>query len=154
MRFHSLPESKRYAEDEAEYATVLGRYNAVLDELFAGGEVYVITPAFTASPDVPSHQSGADHWQTLVVQEDFDPEFRSYAHLFVVRRAWQHGCLDGLLREVADDQVAGVLVTDLQLLRLHHPYDGGADVFLPTTEERDRLRERHAGWLSRYPGGL
>src|SRR4051794_27473060 len=44
VRFHSLPESKRYAEDESEYAVVLERYNTVLDELFAGEGVYVITP--------------------------------------------------------------------------------------------------------------
>ncbi|MFZ3566783.1 hypothetical protein ACNYS0_07350 [Streptomyces sp. BH034] len=31
VRFHSLPESKRYAEDESEYAVVLERYNTVLD---------------------------------------------------------------------------------------------------------------------------
>lgn len=45
VRFHSLPESKRYAEDESEYTVVLERYNTVLDELFAGADVYVITPA-------------------------------------------------------------------------------------------------------------
>ncbi|GHE33827.1 hypothetical protein CP980_12775 [Streptomyces vinaceus] len=44
VRFHSLPEPKRYAADEEEYAIVLDRYNTVLDELFAGGEVYVVTP--------------------------------------------------------------------------------------------------------------
>ncbi|MGW0876594.1 DUF3885 domain-containing protein [Streptomyces sp. NPDC002755] len=31
---------------------------------------------------------------------------------------------------------------------------GGADVFLATSEERDRVRDRHADWLSRYPSGL
>jgi hypothetical protein len=39
VRFHSLPESKRYPEDENEYAVVLERYNTVLDELFAGADV-------------------------------------------------------------------------------------------------------------------
>lgn len=53
VRFHSLPESKRYAEDETEYAIVLGRYNTILDELFAGGDVYVITPVWTTEAAVP-----------------------------------------------------------------------------------------------------
>ncbi|WP_200926706.1 DUF3885 domain-containing protein [Sphaerimonospora mesophila] len=30
VRFHSLPDSKRYADDEAEYAILLHRYNTVL----------------------------------------------------------------------------------------------------------------------------
>ncbi|MFI1227584.1 MULTISPECIES: hypothetical protein [unclassified Streptomyces] len=154
VRFHSLPGSKRYAEDESEYAIVLGRYNTVLDELFAGGDVYVIRPVWTTETEVPPFGPDADHWQSLLVEEDPDPEFRTYCHLFAVRRPWRHGCLDALLRDVADDKVAGALVTDVQMRRIHSPYDGGADVFLTTPEERDRTRDRHADWLSASPSGL
>ncbi|MER5937579.1 hypothetical protein ABT121_09705 [Streptomyces sp. NPDC001928] len=43
--FHSLPGSKRYPESEDEYAIVLDRYNTILDELFAGTDVFVVTMA-------------------------------------------------------------------------------------------------------------
>src|SRR5205814_2205884 len=33
VRFHSLPESKRYPEDEVEYESVLHRHNCILGEL-------------------------------------------------------------------------------------------------------------------------
>ncbi|MEV6154266.1 hypothetical protein AB0L53_28340 [Nonomuraea sp. NPDC052129] len=46
VRFHSLPGSKRYAETEAEYRTILHRYNTVLTEMFAGQEVYVTTVTY------------------------------------------------------------------------------------------------------------
>jgi hypothetical protein len=154
VRFHSLPESKRYAEDESEYAVVLERYNTVLDELFAGGDVYVITPVWTTEADVPPVRPDAAYWQGLLVQDDPDPEFRTYCHLFAARQPWRHGCLDALLRDIADDKVGGVLVTDIQMRRIYHPYDGGADVFLATSEERDLTRERHAHWLSSSPSGL
>ncbi|MFE0190033.1 hypothetical protein [Streptomyces sp. NPDC058989] len=154
MRFHSLPESKRYPQDESEYAIVLHRYNSVLDELFAGTDVYVITPVWTTDPDVPPHQPDAGYWRSLLVADDVDPEFRTYYHLFASRQPWQHGCINDLLRDVADDKVADVLITDIQLQRIHHPYDGGADVFLTTPEERDGMRDRHAGWLSSHPAGL
>ncbi|MFI6765159.1 hypothetical protein [Streptomyces sp. NPDC050355] len=154
VRFHSLPESKRYAQDESEYAIVLDRYNSVLGELFAGTDVYVITPVWTADPDVPPHQPDAGYWQSLLVADDPDPEFRTYCHLFAARRLWQRGCVDDLLRDIADDKMADVLITDVQLQRIHHPYDGGADVFLATPEERDMMRDRHAGWLSTHPAGL
>ncbi|MFF3934327.1 hypothetical protein ACFYZP_40240 [Streptomyces hirsutus] len=49
-----------------------------------------------------------------------------------------------MLRDIADDKVREGLVTDTQMRRIHHPYDGGADVFLTTSEERDRTRDRHA----------
>jgi hypothetical protein len=61
VRFHSLPESKRYAEDESEYTVVLERYNTVLDELFAGREVYVITPVWTNEAEVPPYQPDAGY---------------------------------------------------------------------------------------------
>ncbi|WP_455432262.1 DUF3885 domain-containing protein [Streptomyces pratensis] len=154
VRFHSLPESKRYAEDESEYAIVLERYNTVLDELFAGADVYVITPVWATEPSVPPHRPGSGYWRSLLVVDDPDPEFRTYCHLFAARRPWLHGSLDATLRDIADDKVAGVLITDTGMRRVHHPYDGGADVFLSTPEERDRLRDGHATWLSTHPGGL
>ncbi|MFF9818939.1 hypothetical protein [Streptomyces sp. NPDC014006] len=43
----------RYAEDESEYTVVLERYNTILDELFAGADVYVITPHRTSEAEVP-----------------------------------------------------------------------------------------------------
>jgi hypothetical protein len=154
VRFHSLPESKRYAEDEAEYAVVLERYNSVLDELFAGTDVYVITAVWTAEPDVPAGRLSMGYWRSLLVEDDPDLKLRTYWHLFVTRLPWRRGCIDDLLRNVADDRVANVLITDTRMQRIHHPYDGGADVFLPTPEERDRLRDRYADWLSIYPTGL
>ncbi|CAL9596730.1 hypothetical protein SUDANB171_05325 [Streptomyces sp. enrichment culture] len=154
VRFHSLPESKRYPENESEYTVVLGRYNTVLDALFAGGDIYVITSAWTSAADAPPSRSLTGYWRSLLVNDDSDPEFRTYCHLFVVRRPWRSGCVDALLRDVADDTRAGVLITDTGMRRVHHPYDGGADVFLPTSGERDRLRERHADWLSSHPSGL
>ncbi|MFF0400961.1 hypothetical protein ACFYSJ_35325 [Streptomyces sp. NPDC005248] len=154
MRFHSLPKSKRYAENESEYAVVLERYNTVLDELFAGADMYVITPRWAAEPEVPPLQPDSGYWQSLLVEDDPEPEFRTYCHLFAARRPWQRGCIDELLREIADDKVAGVLITDTRMRRIHYPYDGGADVFLATPQERDRMRDRHTSWLSSHPSGL
>ncbi|MGW0632604.1 DUF3885 domain-containing protein [Streptomyces sp. NPDC002758] len=154
VRFHSLPESKRYAVDESEHAVVLERYNTVLDELFAGTEVYVITPLWATDPEVPLLEPDAGYWQSLLVEDDPEPEFRTYCHLFAARLPWQRGCIDRLLRDTADDKVAGVLVTDSLMQRIYHPYDGGADVFLTTPEERDRMRDRHTDWLSSHPSGL
>ncbi|MFD9421044.1 hypothetical protein ACFWC9_41325 [Streptomyces goshikiensis] len=126
VRFHSLPESKRYADDESDYTVVLERYNTVLDELFAGADVYVITPLWTTEAEVPSSQPVTGYWQSLLVEDDPDPEFRTYCHL----------------------------ITDTRMQRIHYPYDGGADVFLATSEERDRMHDRHADWRSSHLSGL
>ncbi len=160
VRFHSLPESKRYPDGEAEYAVLLDRYNTVLEELFAGDEVYVVT---TGRSEVSEHtdrsaERRAFHpegtlWTTVDDTYDPDPAFHLRWYFYADRRPWQRGCLDRLLRAVADDVLSGTFVTDAGLTRMYHPYDGGADVILPTPQERDLMRERHAGWLSAHPRG-
>ncbi|WP_307661464.1 hypothetical protein [Streptomyces sp. V1I1] len=54
VHFHSLPGSKRYPEPEDEYAIVLNRYNTVLDELFAGTDVFVVTMDWSHTPTGPA----------------------------------------------------------------------------------------------------
>jgi hypothetical protein len=159
VRFHSLPESKRYPESEDEYAVVLERYNTVLDGLFAGTDVFVVTMDWSYTPNGPAgyptprqelHPEGV-LWWTEPDLDDPDPEFHTYTRLYADRRPWRTGCVDDLLRAVADEAVVEVFVTDTELRRIHHPYDGGADVVLATPAERDRLRDRHAAWLPARP---
>jgi hypothetical protein len=162
VRFHSLPESKRYPESEDEYAIVLDRYNTVLDELFADTDVFVVTMDWSTTPTGPAgHPTpretlhpGSTRWWTESDQEDPDPEVHTHTRLYADRRPWKRGCVDELLRAVADEALVEVFFTDTELRRIHHPYDGGADVILTTPEERDRLRDLHSGWLSGHPSGL
>ncbi|WP_425830203.1 DUF3885 domain-containing protein [Streptomyces fractus] len=162
VRFHSLPASKRYPGNEGEYAVALGRCNTVLDELFRGEEVFVVTqdwsptrtgPPGWRSPREALHPDGV-LWWTEADEDDPDPEFHTYTHLYADRRPWRTGCVDELLRAVADEVLVDVFLTDTGLRRIHHPYDGGADVILDSPAERDRFRERHADWLSGQPSGL
>ncbi|MFE7277163.1 hypothetical protein [Streptomyces sp. NPDC057623] len=162
VRFHTLPGSKRHPESEDEYGIVLERYNTVLDELFSGLDVFVVTMDWSYTPDGPAtfptpredlHPDGL-RWWTEVDEEEPDPRFHTHTRLYADRRRWRHGCADGLLRAVADEAVVEVFITDTELRRIHHPYDGGADVVLTTPAERDEMRARHTEWLSAHPAGL
>lgn len=162
VRFHSLPGSKRYPESEDEYGIALDRYNTVLDELFTGLEVFVVTMDWSNTPTgqagypTPRQELHPDGivWWIESEQEDPDPEFHVHTRLYADQRPWRHGCVDELLRAVADDVLSEVFVTDTELRRIYHPYDGGADVILATPTERDELRDRHTDWLSSHPAGL
>ncbi|WP_326618818.1 hypothetical protein OG863_15860 [Streptomyces decoyicus] len=161
VRFHSLPGSKRYPETEDEYTVVLDRNNTVLEELFAGTDVYVLTTAWSSEPTGPQRPTrrrevhpDSSPWMTITNDADPDPEFHTYTHLYADRRPWQRGSIDEILREVAHDALSGVIITDSELQRIHHPYDGGADVILTTPDERDEVRNRHTDWLSQHPTGL
>ena len=115
VRFHSLPESKRYPESEAEYGVVMRRHNAVLGAL---------------------HQPGF----SMV--------------LLTTETAWEPGFFNPIIRRVADDVIGNVMICEADCRWIVHPYDGGMDVVLSCTDQRDRLRERFVDWLSLYPGGL
>ncbi|WP_214411268.1 DUF3885 domain-containing protein [Sphaerisporangium fuscum] len=58
------------------------------------------------------------------------------------------------LLAIADDEISNVLLGPADLRWLYHPYNGGADVILPTRAERDALKDRHPTWLSTHPSGL
>jgi len=162
VRFHSLPGSKRYPESEDEYAIVLDRYNTILDDLFAGTDVFVVTMDWSNTPTGPAGyptprqilHPDSIRWWTESEQDDPDPEFHTHTRLYADRRRWSRGCVDGLLRAVADETLVEVFIADTELRCIHHPYDGGADVILATLAERDHVRDQHAGWLSSHPAGF
>ncbi len=161
VRFHALPESKRYPENEQEYAEVLRRHNLLLGELVSrtSPSLLVMTVAWSDSA-VPTARDAAlaravpdaDLWTSVLREKDGDEEF--WTHVYVTPRAWQCGVLDPLLRLVADDETADVIITNGQLRWLMHPYDGGVDVVTRSTEERDQLRHQHEDWLPTHPSGL
>lgn len=159
VRFHSLPGSKRYADTAAEYQILLDRYNTVLTELFAGHPVYIVTTSFVPdegievwSPTDPhALNPGSRPWTRLREDDDADPG--GTMHLHVSEQRWKPRILDPLLRAVADDECAGVIIMDTDLRRLYLPYDGGADVILASPQERDALKNSHANWLSTHPLG-
>ncbi|WP_440357023.1 DUF3885 domain-containing protein [Melissospora conviva] len=93
----------------------------------------------------------AGYWTSVCMNDE--PGLESWMHLYVSRMAWSPGSLDALLRKVADDVIANVLIADLGLRWLYHPYDGGMDVLMSSNAERDALRERHRYWLSTHPAG-
>jgi hypothetical protein len=163
VRFHSLPQSKRYPETEAEYAEVLIRHNAILGELTSpSGQVVLVTTGYSESPvptrsypEMEAFDPGAVPWRTLAmhdIEAGFDKP--SYWHLFARIREWHPGAFDPLIRFVADDVVANVLVIAPDCRWVLHPYDGGMDVIAESPEARRRLRASHLAWLSARPDGL
>jgi hypothetical protein len=135
---------------------VLHRHNALLDDLGAEvPELQVITLELAGTP-VPGSRSpilaellpDAECWSVLS-WPDLEPELL-FAHAYLSSVARQPGRLDPLLREVADDRVAHVVIAPPDLSWLYAPYDGGADVLLGTPALRDELRDRHPDWLSNH----
>jgi len=150
VRFHSLPGSKRYAETDSEMAEILRRHHALLDALGLSDWCYVIAPRVANEPaDVVGRPDGW-HWRTI---DDRD-YWEEPADICVSRMSYSSEAFDAMLRAVADWKIADVILGPADLRWLYHPYDGGADVIAASSDERDRLREDFADWLSSHPQGL
>ena len=162
VRFHSLPESKRYAENEPEYHTILERHNQVLQSLALPNEMLTfISTGYSESetavrePQLAELDPSAEHWHTIAKHEiDNDPEYPNFWYSFAAQYQWTPRVFDSLLRLVADDIIANSMILSTKNHWVYHPYDGGADVILYTTTERDKIKAQFASWLSSRRDGL
>jgi hypothetical protein len=110
VRFHSLLDSKRYPDDEREWAEILHRHHVVLNELIdetnAVDGLVVITAAWSDSPDVVERHSDlvdalpdAERWTSVLLERDddgFEGE-ESWTHLFLTHVSTHLDALDPLL---------------------------------------------------------
>lgn len=140
---------------------MLDRHHTLLDELGPNDtELYMVTREWNGDRDLvvrlrqlQEADPDGELWVSQVRDNDF-PDDIGYEHRYVsrVQRSRQH--LDPLLRLVADGVIAGVVLAPLDIRWLHHPYDGGGDVFAPSSAVRDALKAAHRDWLSAHPMGL
>ena len=160
VRFHSLPLGKRYPVSAGEYHEVLMRYNTVLAAVLEENDctaIYLVTVEYgrgdLAEGTEPIHvglHPNASPWMHAV-----DPLDSEVAYdLHISRERFTLGGLDELLRYVAGDQTSEVVIADVALRWLFHPYDGGMDVIAPSVQQRDHLAARFCTWLSDRPDGL
>lgn len=157
VRFHSLPESKRYPENESEYQEIFNRYNAVLAELGPSSRtVFVVLPEYSES-EVAVHPAEefrgvfphSEYWRTI----DQLAECGVYWHLHIAEVQIPSEKLNSVFRLVANDEVRNILVVLPKDRSVFHPYDGGADIIAPSVEAREELKNRRKAWLLSHPEG-
>jgi hypothetical protein len=162
VRLHSLPESKRYPEDEDEYATVLERHNCILGELLGPERrAVLLTTGYSDTPDVFPPQpelrildADAKLWRSVPMYDIDGFTDPSYWHVFASEWEWYPGLFNPIVRLVADDVIRNVMVVATDCRWLLHPYDGGMDVILESPVTRERFRSAHRDWLSSRPDRL
>ncbi|WP_426623470.1 DUF3885 domain-containing protein [Leifsonia sp. McL0607] len=160
VRFHSLPEGKRYADTHAKSQIILDRHLTVLQELVDSDEVSELL--LIAQEWGPHDLAGGwtRHttvewwpWRTHTDPEQEEDEFAPSMTYF-----WAGGVatpteLVPLLRRAADNG-AHFIVAPSSLDWIYAPYDGGADVLLSDVSRRDALATAHSDWLSPRADGF
>jgi hypothetical protein len=157
LRIHSLPESKRYPDTDAEREVLLARHNTVADAIIGDAPCVLLGFDYEGRYHLPlDHRLRAwlsDAPPVMRIAPDEDDEDAEPTSIFASRVTWHPGAFDELMLDVAEDRLRFLLV-NWNSGAVYAPYDGGADLIWPTETERDAARARYASWLSLEESGL
>lgn len=154
-RFHSLPESKRYAEDASEYAELLHRHEIIGQEIFSAGETIYIYRSYAYEKRLRGKQKHQLVGRLLresfarlpvnpgVVEESEDDHY--YVRALVSK--WKPDFFSSLICQVADLKEFGITIVSPATRAIFCPYDGGMDTFTFSINHTD-LEAKFSSWQS------
>jgi hypothetical protein len=146
LRIHSLPDSKRYADTVAEWTELLHRQNRVLDDLIGQATVVQVVINF-----IEIRSPLFDEYEFTNISVFVDRAAETVFQSFLFTTEWRTGALDSMLRMIANEEMRAFIIGPDSLVA---PYDGGVDLILRDTSERDRWKQVYQPWLSRREDGL
>lgn len=155
LRLHSLPGSKRYAEDETERSEVRRRAWAAASEILpSGGEpVWLVTGRFddeARTLRLPEAPSLVFDYVGMYSDAVFEGSLMAYA----TQMSWPHPDFDRLVDAIAQDALRAVWMSS-STGEVFAPYDGGIDLVLATPQRTQALRRVFpADWFSPRADGL
>ncbi|NLP59304.1 hypothetical protein [Lutibacter sp. B1] len=161
FRIHSLPDSKRYAENEYEYNQILERQNKLITDIFGNNTDFQILIGLYQNDTMNENYEFLDYLNTFIKimnidlhkeKPDIYEDEMSY-EIYVKQEKWNINDYNEILKKIADDEIRAIFINPQQN-SLIIPYDGGVDVILKNTEERDRFKSKYADWISKREDGL
>jgi len=165
FRIHSLPESKRYADNEDEWKILLSRQNEIITDLFGvDTPILLVTGDYNWSDKRTIHITDEEKifkpftFTRLnnVELSKIDPE--QYDEHDIYRPAftttvWKTNYYDNILREIATDNIRAFFVSfDKDIIVA--PYDGGVDFVLKDSLTKENYKNKYRQWLSEREDGL
>lgn len=170
FRIHSLPESKRYADDEDERNILLFRQNALITDLLGdNAKFYLVTGRYCyADPEafnICSEYRDLDCFKKFDLREsDAINLFKHYPDYYdeedgihfvpaIFGTTWKSGKFDDVLINIADE-VAFAVILGISRNVAICPYDGGVDCIVENSEQVESYKRKYQDWLSRREDGL
>ena len=150
-----------YADTKKEYEIILSRQNLLISDIIGEGEDLILV--IVLYPDDPTNA----YYEMIEGYEDFrlvdiidlqttgsDRHSETYQVTVMARKTvWQPNQSNRLLKMIADDKIRILMVAANQA-RIISPYDGGVDIMMESSDQRDLFRARYSQWLSARADGL
>jgi len=168
FRIHSLPKSKRYADNDKEWKILLERQNAIITDIFGlGTEVYLVASDADWELETLSalHNADGEMYQFVHLgQTDLyklDVEYYRDTYIFdnhtfkpvFAEVIWKPHLHDNLLKEIANDNTCAFFVS-FSKETIIAPYDGGIDFVIKDDMAKDFYKNKYKEWLSSRINGL
>jgi hypothetical protein len=165
FRIHSLPESKRYAENEREWEILLSRQNEIITDLFGiDTPILLVTGEYnwgdarqihiTEEEDIFKSFSflQLDNIELYKIDSEQYDETEIYRPAFA-KTIWKPNYHNTILREIASDNIRAFFVSfDKNVIVA--PYDGGVDFVLENVRTKEKYKYKYKEWLSDREDGL
>jgi hypothetical protein len=165
FRIHSLPGSKRYADTDDEWETLLARQNNIItDVLGNNAPILFLTGDFSSEGGTELHPlnsvNSISDFQMIplptidlykIAPEHYDKG--QYYNPVFCEETWQPKKFDNILRDIAEDQLKAMFIS-IERKFIIAPYDGGIDIVLDNKATRDHYKVKYKTWLSTRPDGL
>jgi hypothetical protein len=151
VRVHSLPDSKRYPDCEAEYTELLARHAQIADTLFTEAEPLFLFRSRLDETDEPRMAGGvplSNISLTLAVNpRTVAPEDDEHLIVRAATIQWKPAFFEAFVRGVADDVEDFVVFVSPATRNIYAPYDGGMDIFTFTVSP-ELIKAQFAAWKS------
>lgn len=165
FRIHSLPNSKRYADNNTELELLLSRQNEIITDLFGIKTPILIvvgdynfrgkrTAHITMKEEVfkPYSFTRVENINLYEVDAEEYTEDEIYRPAFA-QSVWMPKFHDTLLKEIANDNTRAFFISfDKSIIVA--PYDGGVDFIVKNSWTKENYRNKYSDWLSDREDGL
>jgi hypothetical protein len=166
LRIHSLPESKRYAETDEEWAILLERQNTVFADLMPINEEICIVSGIFSNEDtffekdifdtLPYHKTlnfkELDALDMFKLSGDWYDEGMTFTPCFA-EEIYAPNKFDSILKSIANDEWR-LFFLDPKSSNIIAPYDGGVDIIFGDEGPLSIFKKKYENWLSKNEYGL
>jgi hypothetical protein len=163
FRIHSLPESKRYADNEEEYKIILSRQNELICDLVdENSPVLISFGIYTQDPSNENYEEINDFdsykkTQSIdlheVMPDEYEKEDNMFFDVYFKTAIWKRNSHNQLLKKIADGEIRAMIICP-STNRIISPYDGGVDIICESESVKNQFKPKYTSWLSPYEDGM
>jgi hypothetical protein len=166
FRIHSLPDSRRYPEDEGDWEILLNRQNTILTDLLTNKLPILIVTGDHTPPEgyielqpiedvksiKPLKFTRLEPIDLHLLSQDKYEKGQTYTPMFT-KEIWHYDRFNEILKDVAEWNLEAFFISiDNNCIAV--PYDGGMDIILKDSQTRDLYKAKYKQWLSPREDGF